>query len=282
MRVLVVGARGMLGTDLMRRLTGREPLGVDLPECDITDAGRCRSLVGEFRPGVILAAAALTDVDYCETHEEEAFLVNARGMENLASAAGDAGATLVYYSTDYVFDGAASAGYREEDRTNPINVYGRSKLHGEERVRELCPDHLILRTSWLFGRHGRNFIRTIVHAAREGRELRVVHDQRGSPTYTPDLAAQTLRLLDAGCRGTYHVTNSGSCTWFELAQHAVASAGVAGAVIAPVATGKFPRPAPRPACSILDNARLRREGIPALRPWQEAAREYVVTCLSAT
>ncbi len=281
MRVMVVGSRGMLGTDLMQQLSRRNPLGLDLPELDITDASLCRSWISDHRPDVILAAAALTDVDYCESHEEEAFLINSEGMANLAAAAQSAGALLVYYSSDYVFDGTRPAGYREEDIPHPLGVYGKSKLRGEERVRDLCPDHLILRTSWLFGCHGKNFIRTIVGAARAGRQLRVVHDQRGSPTYAYDLAERTLQMLDAGCRGTYHVTNSGWCSWFELARFSVAGAAVAGAVVEPVTTDQFPRPAPRPACSILDNARMVREGFPPLRTWQEAVQEYIGTCLSA-
>jgi dTDP-4-dehydrorhamnose reductase len=282
MKVLVVGSRGMLGTDLMRAFACCSPPGLDLPEFNITDARQCLARVQEFGPNVIIAAAALTDVDYCESHQDEAFLVNGRGIGNLAEAAHAAGAALVYYSTDYVFDGASKDGYVEGDSPNPLSVYGRSKLRGEEFLRSLCPDHLILRTSWLFGGGGRNFIRTIVCAAREGQPLRVVDDQYGSPTYTRDLAARTLVMVEAGCRGTYHLTNSGTCSWYELALLSLQWAGVKDALIKPVRTPEFPRPAPRPACSILANARLLAEGFPPMRPWQEAARDYIVTCLSAT
>jgi len=280
MKVMVVGARGMLGTDLMQALAAESPIGFDLPEMDITMAGRCRERVQEARPDVILHSAALTNVDYCESHEEEAFLINGEGTKHMAAAAHAAGALLVYYSTDYIFDGSQSEGYQEEDAPNPLSVYGRSKLRGEEYVRSHCPCHLILRTSWLFGCNGKNFIRTIVDTARRGQRLRVVNDQRGSPTYTRDLAAQTLAMIRAGCRGTYHATNGGACTWYELACRSVAWAAIAGVMIESVKTQEFPRPAARPACSILAPARLLREGLPVMRPWQEAAHDYVVTCLS--
>ncbi len=282
MKVMVVGARGMLGTDLMQALAAQSPVGFDLPEMDITDAGQCHELVRDVRPDVIIDVAALTNVDYCESHAEEAFRINGQGTGNLAAAAQAAGAFLVYYSTDYVFDGTKEEAYHEDDATNPLSVYGKSKLSGEKFVRSQCADHLILRTSWLFGCHGKNFIRTIVGAAREGQFLRVVDDQRGSPTYTRDLAAATLALLDAGGRGTYHVTNSGACSWYELALQSVEWAAVTGARVVPVKTHEFPRPAPRPASSILAPTRLRREGFPPMRPWQEAVRDYIASCLSAS
>jgi dTDP-4-dehydrorhamnose reductase len=277
MKVMVVGSRGMLGTDLMEALASHHLLGLDLPEMDITDARQCLEGVMAFRPDVIVDAAAMTNVDSCESHEEEALRVNGQGTGNLAAAAGTAGALMVYYSTDYIFDGTKTDGYQEEDAPNPLSVYGKSKLRGEEFVRSLCTEHLILRTSWLFGRNGKNFIRTIVGIARQGQPLRVVDDQRGSPTYTRDLAARTLAMVAAGCSGTYHVTNSGSCSWYELALRSVEWAAVPGARVVPVKTHEFPRPAPRPACSILIHARLAREGFPPMRPWQEAVRDYITS-----
>jgi dTDP-4-dehydrorhamnose reductase len=245
------------------------------------DAGQCRRRAHDESPEVIINAAALTDVDYCESNPEEAFLVNGQGAGNVAEAAQAVGAILVYYSTDYVFDGTHTEPYREEDTPNPLSVYGKSKWNGEELVRSRCADHLILRTSWLFGCNGKNFIRTIVGAARKGQPLRVVDDQRGSPTFTRDLADRTLSLLDAGCRGTYHVTNRGDCSWYELAVRSVEYAAVAGAAVAPVKTHEYPRPAPRPACSVLAHARMQKEGFPPMRPWQDAARDYIVSCLSS-
>ncbi len=279
MKVLIVGNRGMLGTDLMREFAGgHEVVGLDLPEIDITDSGRCMTLFQRILPGVVINAAALTAVDYCESHEDEALRVNADGPGNLAAAAAAVGARFIHYSTDYVFDGLKQGPYLETDETGPRSAYGRSKLRGEKNVREAMTDHVILRTAWLFGCHGKNFIRTILKAARGGQALRVVDDQRGSPTYSRDLAACTLRLARADCRGIYHATNSGNCSWYELACFAIACAGIDGVSIQPVSSAEYPLPAPRPSNSVLANEALRQEGFPRLRPWQEAVREYIYSC----
>ncbi len=266
----------MLGSDLMARFSrDHRVMGGDLPDMDITDPGQCLARIRGFRPDVVINAAALTRVDYCEAHEREAFEVNGHGPRNLARAAASAGAFFVHYSTDYVFDGLKKEAYLEEDDPNPRSVYGRSKLAGEELVRQNCPHHLIIRTSWLFGRNGPNFVRTIVEAARRGDPLRVVHDQRGSPTYSADAAAHTLRMIEAGCRLTYHLTNRGACTWYELAVTALEYAGMKDVPVTPVSTAEFPRPAPRPANSVLANAHLQRDGLPLMRPWQEAVKDYI-------
>lgn len=270
----------MLGTDLMEVFgTYHQVMGLSRAEFDITNPEQCRARIGDFGPDAIINAAALTRVDYCESHEQEAFSANADGARNLAEAASAAGSILVHYSTDYIFDGRKTDPYVEEDLPNPQSVYGKSKLRGEELVRAVSPNHLILRTSWVFGRNGKNFIRTILGAGREQRTLRVVHDQRGSPSYTRDLASQTQRMLLAGCRGVYHLTNSGSCTWYELATAALAWAGLSEVEVLPVTTAEYPLPTPRPANSVLANARLQREGLQVMRSWQEAAREYVQTYL---
>lgn len=277
MKILIVGHLGMLGTDLMKETGSRhEVCGVDRQELDIVDREQCLELLGNFRPDSVINAAALTQVDYCETHEEEAFLINGYGAGNLAEAAASVGALLVHYSTDYIFDGQKAGPYLEEDAPKPRSAYGRSKLRSEELVRSNGKDHLILRTAWLFGQNGVNFIRTILGAAKQGQPLRVVNDQKGSPTYSRDLAAHTIRMIEAGCRGTYHLTNSGSCTWYQLAASAVEWAGLKDVQVLPVTTAEFPRPAPRPANSVLANARLKREAFPPMRPWQAAAREYVM------
>jgi dTDP-4-dehydrorhamnose reductase len=276
MKILIVGGRGMLGTDLMEAFSSvHDTTEMDLPELDITQLEQCHAKLKKFRADVVINAAAFTQVDACEAREKEAFLVNGDGAGNLAIAAAASGAMLVHYSTDYVFDGQKEAAYVEEDLPNPQNVYGKSKMLGETLIREHCPNHLILRTSWLFGPNGNNFIRTIVNAARKGNPLRVVNDQKGSPSYSKDLAAQTLRMIAAGCRSTYHVTNSGYCTWYELASEAVAWAGMQSIPIAPVSSSEFPRPALRPANSVLANAHLERDGLLLMRPWQAAVREYV-------
>ena len=276
MKVLLTGGDGMLATDVRREFAPHhEVVAFPRAELDVTDREACRARIADVRPDVVINAAGMTNVDACESSREEAFRVNGEGPGNVAAAAAEAGALVAHYSTDYVFDGGKSGPYVEEDPPNPQGVYARSKLLGEVRVRESACEHLILRISWVFGSNGRNFIRSILNAAREQPVLRVVDDQRGSPSYTVDLAAATRRLVEAGCRGTYHVTNSGSCTWYELAARAVEWARLAGVRVVALSTREFPRPAPRPANSVLDNARLRREGFPLLRPWQEAAREYV-------
>jgi dTDP-4-dehydrorhamnose reductase len=276
MRIVIVGARGMLGTDLVCAFSGRsEVTGLDIEELDITDEARCREQMAEINPDVIINAAAMTRVDDCESSAEEAFRVNALGAGNLAAAATDSGVRLVHYSTDYVFDGRKAGPYIEEDPPSPLGVYGRTKLQGEDLVRARCHEHLLIRTAWLFGRHGPNFIRTILTAARDGRQLRVVNDQRGSPTYTVDLADHTVRLVESGGRGTYHVTNSGSCTWYDLSRFALDCADMGVVSVEPVTTAEYPRPAPRPANSVLANTRLLREGFPALRHWTEAVRDYI-------
>jgi dTDP-4-dehydrorhamnose reductase len=276
MKILVVGSMGMLGSDLVSECSSAGDVrGVDLRELDITQLSQCHRTIAEFHPDVVINAAGLTRVDYCEENEQEASAVNGEGPGNLAKAAAASGALLVHYGTDYVFDGFKKDAYFEQDIPNPKNVYGRSKLLGEERIRQNCPEHLILRTSWLFGRNGPNFIQTIVNAAKRSDSLRVVNDQRGSPTYTKDLASHTMRMIEAGCRSTYHLTNSGACTWYELALRSLEWAGIEGVKITAVSTAEFPRPAARPHNSVLANARLERDGLPLMRNWQAAAREYV-------
>ncbi len=266
----------MLGTDLAGQFGEKDQVvGYDVDELDITDPSQCRARLHKIRPDVTLCAAALTAVDYCEAHEDEAARVNGTGPGLLAAAAAEVGSLLVHFSTDYVYDGRKVGPYVEEDPPNPLSAYGRSKLLGDRQVQRHCPRHLILRTSWLFGPNGKNFIRTILGAARQGLPLRVVSDQHGCPTYTRDLAAHTALLLNSGRTGIYHVTNDGECTWYDLARFALDCAGLHDVRITPVDTSEFPRPAPRPARSVLANARLRREGFPRMRPWQQAVHQYV-------
>jgi len=268
----------MLGRDLVNEFEpASQVFGFPRTELDITDREGCARTIEAIRPDVVINAAAMTNVDLCESSFEEAWTVNGEAPGFLAEAAARTGTLLVHFSTDYVFDGLTTKPYVEEDLPNPRTAYGRSKLHGENQIRKLCPRHLILRTSWVFGCHGRNFIRTIVTAAQKGGPLRVVSDQIGSPTYTRDLASYTRRLVEAGKTGLYHLTNSGSCSWHELASRALHWAGLGQVPVIPVTTAEFPRPAPRPAYSVLANARLCREGFPLPRPWHEAAEEYVTT-----
>ena len=279
MKVMIIGAGGMLGSELLsvfqKHASSYEVSGFDLPEIDITKPDSCRTVIEGFHPDVVINAAAFVRVDDCETQHETAFGINADGAGNLAAAAAASGALFVHYSTDYIFNGQNVDGYLEDDAPDPQSVYGKSKLLGEILVKRHCPNHMIIRISWLFGRNGPNFIRTILEAARKGNHLRVVNDQHGSPTYARDVAVQTLKMVEADCRGTYHVTNDSTCSWYDLAVQAVAWAGISDVSITPVASSEYKRPAPRPACSILVDTRLVKEGLPRLRPWQEAACEYV-------
>ena len=279
MKILIVGCKGMLGSELMAVFSSfqaaYETIGLDLPEIDITQPESCRNVIEGIRPDIVVNAAAYTRVDDCETQRDLAMSVNGAGAGNLATAAASVGALFIHYGTDYIFEGCNIEGYREDAIPNPASVYGKSKLLGEELVRRNSPEHMIIRISWLFGVNGANFIHTIVNAARKGNPLRVVNDQRGSPTYAKDVAGLTLQMAKAGCRGTYHVTNGGNCTWYDLAVQVVAWVKIQDIPITPVTSSEYPRPAPRPTSSILIDTRLEREGIPRLRPWQDAAREYV-------
>jgi dTDP-4-dehydrorhamnose reductase len=259
MKILIAGSHGMLGTDLMEEMRPHHQVeGLGKGDLDIRDADQCMRRVADLRPDILINAAAMTNVDGCELDSEEAFRVNGGGSENLAAAAAAAGSLLVYYSTDYVFDGTQKEPYRESDAPNPQSVYGKSKLQGEESARAKAPNHLILRLMAL-GCKGA-IIRTIVGAARKGDPLRVVNDQKGSPSFTRDLAARTRAMLERGCRGTYHVTNHGACSWYELAKQSVQRAGLTDVSIVPVTTPEFPRPARRPANSVLANERLEQQG----------------------
>lgn len=287
MKIWLVGARGMLGTALLARL---ERLSVprvtsDL-DVDIADRQRVLDFARQQRPTLILNAAGYTRVDDAETHEADALRANGDGPENLGLAAAELGAKVVHYSTDYVFDGRGTAPYREDAVTGPSGAYGRTKLAGEERLLAACPGGAtILRTSWLFGENGPNFVKTMARLLAEKEELRVVADQRGRPTYTGDLADATLALAGVSRNpsaepGIYHFANTGEVTWhaFTVAiRDACARHGrpVKAERILPVTTAEFPRPAPRPAYSVLDTARIERALGAAPRDFRLALDEYL-------
>ncbi|MDJ0865127.1 MAG: dTDP-4-dehydrorhamnose reductase [Myxococcota bacterium] len=284
-RWLVMGAYGQLGRCLIERV-GAAPGHVvagahDLDTLDVTDRDAVLRAVLEAPdgpPDVVANAAAMTQVDRCETEPELAQRANADAPAHLAEACREARARLVHVSTDYVFAGTGSRPYTEEDEPAPRSVYGRTKLEGEARVRAVCPDAIVARTAWVFG-PGNNFVRTILAAAArsaagEGAPLRVVDDQRGSPTYAGHLAAGLLGLLEAGAAGLYHLVNSGVATWWDLARAAVDAGGHADLPIERVRTEEFPRPAPRPAWSVLDTGKAARLGV-TLPPWREGLRAYL-------
>lgn len=270
--ILVVGAKGMLGQDLMRVLEG-EVRGVDMGEIDITSMESVQKVLLTLKPSVVVNAAAYTDVDGCESNHELAMQVNGEGVAHLALLCKDIGATLVQVSTDYVFDGSKGSPYGEDDLPHPLSVYGESKLAGEMNA-SLARDHLIVRTQWLFGLHGKNFVDTMLRLGKEKRELSVVDDQIGSPTWTMDLALTIKTLLEKGCRGTYHAVNSGSCSWNDFARAIFAESGI-GVEVKPMATEELGRPARRPLFSVLDCGKLERDTGLRLESWRDALREYL-------
>ncbi|MFA5866599.1 MAG: dTDP-4-dehydrorhamnose reductase [Actinomycetota bacterium] len=274
MKILITGAEGQLGRDLVAALGGNHdlyPFDLDL---DITDGAAVWHKTQDIKPEIIINCAAYTDVDGCETNVDAAYLANAVGPQNLALAAKDLSVPLVTISTDYVFDGTKATPYDEFDTMNPAGVYGRSKMAGEILTRNICPEHYIIRTAWLYGRTGKNFVKTILKLAEERDELTVVDDQIGSPTYSVDLAGRIIELMTTGWYGTYHVTNSGNASWYEFAKEILKAVGKEGVNVRPMKTKDLDRPAPRPANSVLDNRMTRLRGLADLRDYHQALAAY--------
>jgi dTDP-4-dehydrorhamnose reductase len=270
--ILVVGANGMLGHDLMKELPG-EVKGIDLPDIDITSLESVQEVIERLKPRVVVNAAAYTDVDGCEGDTELAMQVNGEGVAFLAMACRSIGAKLVQVSTDYVFDGGKGSPYLEDDPTGPLSVYGESKLAGEMNAK-FTPDHLIVRTQWLYGFHGKNFVETMLRLAGEKDELAVVDDQTGSPTWTVDLARAIGALIDHDCKGTYHAANKGFCSWNDFAKAIFEESGISIRVN-PLTTDKLNRPARRPLYSTLDCSRLAADSGFEPQPWREALQQYL-------
>lgn len=270
--ILVVGANGMLGRDVMA-LIGSAARGVDIDEIDITSLESTDRVLKTLKPSAIINCAAYTDVDGCESNVETAMQVNGEGVAHLAMASREIGARLVHISTDYVFDGGKGSPYVEDDAPCPLGVYGESKLAGEMNA-AFNPDHLIIRTQWLYGLHGKNFVETMLRLAGEKDELSVVDDQIGSPTWTVDLAHAVLALLKAGHRGTYHAANSGFCSWNGFAQAIFEEAGLQIHVKG-MTTDELNRPARRPLYSTLDCSKLTRDCGFQPQPWRAALKAYL-------
>jgi len=275
-RALVTGAGGMLGGAVAEAMgPDWDVLEADIGEFDVSNGDETRAAVEAASPDVVINCAAYTDVDGAESDPESAFAVNAAGAGSVARAAAAAGARLIHISTDYVFDGMKDGPYTEDDDPNPMGVYGESKLEGEKQVLRSDGACLILRTAWLFGSRGRNFVDTVLSLAAEGRPLRIVDDQRGSPTYARDLAAIIRELACSRVTGILNATNSGATTWYGFALTILQDAGISDVAVVPVATSEFPRPAPRPRSSVLSLDRL--SGVLGWTPrtWQEAVAEYL-------
>ncbi|MDA8434330.1 MAG: dTDP-4-dehydrorhamnose reductase [Nitrospiraceae bacterium] len=273
MRIAVTGSEGMLGCDILRVFSDVEIVGLTYESLDITDLDATVRRVREVRPDYVINAAAFTDVDRCESEPDLACRVNGLGARNIAIACDETGCPVVQISTDYVFDGSKSGPYHEWDETNPVNQYGFSKLMGERFVMSHTNRYYIVRTSWLYGKNGKNFVDTIGRLLSERDGLDVVHDQIGSPTYTVDLAKKLKEIIGRGY-GVYHVTNSGTCSWYEFAAAIARRKGI-GKRITPVTSEMFTRPAKRPANSVLAHTMLRLEGLDDTRHWEEALGEYL-------
>jgi dTDP-4-dehydrorhamnose reductase len=263
----------MLGRDIVSVSRDDELICPPRKELDITALDAVMHFVRDSRPGLIIHAAAYTNVDGAESEPEAAYRVNGTGTRNLAMAAEESRIPIMYISSDYVFDGTKTGPYDEWDRTSPVNQYGLSKLMGEQFVSSLTNRYYIVRTSWLYGKSGKNFVGTIGRLLGERESLKVVDDQRGCPTFTHDLALKLRELIGKGY-GTYHITNSGNCSWYEFARK-IAELQGSKTTINPVTTDQFPLPARRPVNSVLGNTMLRLEGIEPARPWEEALKEYL-------
>ncbi len=285
-KILVTGARGQLGTDLVQLLSGSyDVTGVDLEEVDIRDDSKVSHLLQSARPDVVLHAAAFTDVDGCESDREAAEAVNVEGTYHIARSCRDIGARMIYYSTDYVFAGEKDSPYVETDPTDPRTVYGMTKLEGERKVAEVVADHAILRIAWLYGAHGNNFVKTMARLGKQQletrargedvRPLKVVDDQRGNPTCTVEVALQTAKIIESGLTGVMHCTAEGETSWYGFARNLFEQMHL-DIHLRPCATREFPRPAPRPARSSLENQRLKESGQNIMRDYKAALAAFLV------
>ncbi|MGD8922157.1 MAG: dTDP-4-dehydrorhamnose reductase [Candidatus Zixiibacteriota bacterium] len=286
-KVLVTGHRGQLGSDLMEGLSASFDItGVDIDMLDITDKSAVMEFIEKLQPDIVIHAAAYTNVDGCETNAELAMGVNRDGTSNVAEACRNIGAYMIYYSTDYVFDGQADAPYVETDSPNPQTVYGRSKLAGEEAVRKMLDDYAILRIAWVYGKSGKNFVKTMVRLAQIQQEtkrrgetvkpLTVVDDQIGNPTWTMDIVRQTQTVIDRRLKGLYHSTSEGQCSWYRFASDIFEIVGF-DVDLQACSTAEFPRPAKRPAMSVLENRRLNEADANVMRHYRMALEEFLTT-----
>jgi len=280
MKVLITGAGGMLGAEVAERFqqaghtvipTGRKP---SLVPMDITNPQQVREVFDQHHPDVVIHCAAMTNVDACERRPQDAYHANAFGTELIAANCQRVGAICVAISTDYVFDGSKGSPYHEYDAPNPLSIYGRSKYAGEQAVRALCPRHYIVRTAWLYGRHGRSFPHFILERVQAGETPTVIADQIGSPTFTADVADRLLQLITTDCYGTYHLTNRGPVSRYEFAQELLRLVGLP-MHLAPISLRQWQTAAPRPPYSALISWRLEWAGVSPMRPWREALAEFV-------
>ncbi len=288
MRILISGANGQLGKELTRILnTGFAEIGeipctlknadiinTDVDNLDITNINDVLSFVENERPQVIINCSAFTNVDLCETDKDTAFNVNSLGPRNLAIAAQKVNTKLIHISTDYVFSGDGNEPYCEYDICNPQSIYGKTKYLGEQYVKEFCSKYFIVRTSWLYGYEGNNFVKTIMNLAEQRESIKVVNDQRGNPTNANDLAYHILKLVDSNEYGIYHCTGNGECSWYDFACKIVEYSNI-NCEVMPCTTEEFPRPAKRPSYSSLNNMMLKNTIGDKMRFWQDALKNFI-------
>lgn len=273
--ILVLGESGLIGSALMELFSGEKIHGRDKPTCDVTNPDEVLSVLEELNPSAVINATGFTNVDECESEPEKAFELNSKAPETLARACRRFDCLLVHLSTDFVFDGLLQRPYRENDPTNPISAYGRTKLAGEEAVKKEGKDWLMVRTSWVFGHQGRDFVRTILKLAGQNNELNVVDDQTGCPTYSLDIARGIMKLIEVGARGIFHMVNAGQTTWFGLAKRALSISGFNDVTINPITSQQLARPAQRPAYSVLDTSLFQNTTGIKLRSWEEALDAFL-------
>ena len=277
MRVLVTGAKGQLGTDLMDELAKRgiEGIGVDVEEMDITDRDACMRVISEAKADAVIHCAAYTAVDAAEDHVDLCRRINGEGTRNVALACRETGAKLMYISSDYVFDGTGTRPWEPDDERHPLNVYGQTKYEGELAVEELTEKFFIVRIAWVFGVAGKNFIKTMLRLGEERGAVSVVDDQVGSPTYTYDLARLLVDMIQTDRYGRYHATNEGLCSWYEFAKEIFRQAGMDQVQVTPVTSDQFPAKATRPSNSRMSKEKLQENGFTPLPTWQDALGRFL-------
>jgi len=277
MKILITGHKGMLGSDLVDILENEsqhELILADIEELDITNLEKVKKMINQEKPEIVMNMAAYTDVDGCETSRELAYNVNAIGPKNLAIASNEIGTKLLHISTDYVFPGNSIKPYNEDDKTGPQSYYGVTKLEAEKFIKDSMENYFIVRTAWLYGINGKNFVKTMLNLAKNNTEITVVNDQRGSPTFTVDLANAIVELVKTDKYGIYHVTNSDECSWYEFAKDIFELANVE-IEVKPVTTAEYPTPAKRPQYSALSHEKWNSSGFKPLRNFKKALKEYL-------
>jgi len=277
LKVLVTGATGQLGKDIIELLIekGYEVFGYGRDQLDVTEIEQINIVFKTIKPDVVIHSAAYTKVDQAESEPDEAYRVNAFGTRNIAIASEEIGSKLVYISTDYVFSGDVDRPYNEYDLVNPINVYGKSKLAGEVMVRDFHSRFFIVRTSWVYGKHGNNFVKTMLRLAKEKDTISVVNDQIGSPTYTVDLASKIEEIFQTQKYGIYHVSNSGSCSWYDFAKAIFEEYSIDWVEVIPIKSNQFLRMAKRPLNSVFDQTALRINGFNVMRNWRAGLKDFL-------